>query len=260
LRRNDTGKARPIGSPYLSQKGLSSWRSIWREKKSVKTLHIVTCQVTIVTEMITPSADNNLTDVLFGKSRQAILSLLYGHADEAFYLRQIVRTTGIGLGPVQRELKQLTDAGIIIRNVQGKHVYYKANEKCPIFNDLKNIVRKTFGVADVIRESLETVANKIRVAFIFGSIARSTDDRASDIDLVIIGKITFADAVSALSQAQVILRREINPVVYSTAEFKKRVAEKHFFVTEVREGNKIFVVGDEGELARLAGRRAVKST
>lgn len=210
--------------------------------------------------MITPSADNNLTDVLFGKSRQAILSLLYGHADEAFYLRQIVRTTAIGLGPVQRELKQLTDAGIITRNVQGKQVYYKANEKCPIFNELKNIVRKTFGVADVIRESLETVADKMRVAFIFGSIARSADDRASDIDLVIIGKITFADAVSALSQAQEILQREINPVVYSTAEFKKRVAEKHFFVTEVLAGNKIFVVGDEGELARLAGKRAVNST
>jgi len=202
--------------------------------------------------MVTPSANSNLSNILFSKARRVILSLLYGHADEAFYLRQIVRATGIGLGPVQRELKQLMDAGIITRDVQGKQVYYKANMKSPIFNELKNIVRKTFGIADVIRKSLETVADKIRVAFIFGSVARSADGRASDIDLIIIGKVTFADAVSALSQAQEILEREINPVVYSVAEFKKRVAERHSFITDVLEGDKIFVIGDEDELSRMA--------
>jgi len=203
--------------------------------------------------MSTLSGNNGLATTLFSKARRAILSLLYGHADEVFYLRQIVRATSIGLGPVQRELKQLTDAGIICRTVQGRQVYYRANEKCPIFSELKNMVRKTFGVADVIRQSLETVADKIRVAFIFGSVAKSTDGRASDIDLIIMGEITFADAVSLLSQAQEILQREINPVVYSTAEYKRRVTEKHFFVKEVLEGDKIFVIGNEDELRRLAG-------
>jgi predicted nucleotidyltransferase len=203
--------------------------------------------------MSTLSGNNGLATTLFSKARRAILSLLYGHVDEVFYLRQIVRATSIGLGPVQRELKQLTDAGIICRTVQGRQVYYRANEKCPIFSELKNMVRKTFGVADVIRQSLETVADKIRVAFIFGSVAKSTDGRASDIDLIIMGEITFADAVSLLSQAQEILQREINPVVYSTAEYKRRVTEKHFFVKEVLEGDKIFVIGNEDELRRLAG-------
>ena len=202
--------------------------------------------------MVTFSADNNLSNILFSKARQAILSLLYSHVDEAFYLRQIVRTTGIGLGPAQRELKQLMDAGIIIRNVEGKQVYYRANKKSPIFSELRNIVMKTFGAADVIKQSLETVAGKIRVAFIFGSVARSTDGRGSDIDLMIIGKVTFGDTVSALSQAEEILKREINPVVYSVAEFKKRVAEKHFFITDVLERDKIFVIGGEDELGRLA--------
>lgn len=210
--------------------------------------------------MITLSANNNLSNILFGKSRQAILSLLYSHVDEAFYLRQIVRTTGIGLGPAQRELKQLLDAGIVIRNVEGKQVYYRANKKSPIFNELRNIVMKTFGAADVIRQSLETVADKVRVAFIFGSVARSTDGRASDIDLIIIGKVTFGDAVSSLSQAEEILEREINPVVYSVAEFKKRVAEKHFFITDVLEGDKIFIIGDEDELGRLAKQRLADKT
>ena len=171
-----------------------------------------------------------------------------------------MRTTGIGLGPAQRELKQLLDAGIVIRNVEGKQVYYRANKKSPIFNELRNIVMKTFGAADVIRQSLETLADKVRVAFIFGSVARSTDGRASDIDLIIIGKVTFGDAVSSLSQAQEILKREINPVVYSVAEFKKRVAEKHFFITDVLEGDKIFVIGDEDELGRLAKQRLADQT
>ena len=206
--------------------------------------------------MITSSANNNLGNILFSKARQAILSLLYSHIDEAFYLRQIVRTTGIGLGPAQRELKQLMDAGIIIRNVEGKQVYYRANEKCPIFNDLKSIVRKTFGITDVIKQSLEPMADKIRVAFIFGSVARSADDRKSDIDVMIVGRISFGDAVSLLSPAEEKLAREVNPVVYPVAEFKQRVKEDHHFVRTVLEGEKIFLIGDDSELRGLAKRKA----
>jgi len=205
--------------------------------------------------MSTLSGNNGLATTLFSKARRAILSLLYSHADEAFYLRQIVRATSIGLGPVQRELKQLTDAGIICRTVQGRQVYYRANEKCPIFSELKNMVRKTFGVADVIRQSLETVADKIRVAFIFGSIARSADDRKSDIDVMVVGRISFGDVVSLLSPAEEKLGREVNPVVYPITEFKQKVKEDHHFVKTVLEGEKIFLIGDESELARLVGRR-----
>ena len=201
--------------------------------------------------MITHSIDNNLTNVLFGKTRRAILSLLYGRADEAFYLRQIVKITGIGLGPAQRELKQLTDAGIILRELKGNLVYYRANAKCPIFNELKNIVRKTFGVADVVRESLATSADKIRVAFIFGSMAASTDNRASDIDIMVIGDITFDEVSSAVSQAEEIIRREINPVVYPVAEFKRKIKDNQHFLKTVLEDEKIFLIGDDGELAKL---------
>ncbi len=202
--------------------------------------------------MSTSGNSSNLSATLFGKTRRAVLSLLYSHTDEAFYLRQIARAAGVGLGAVQRELRQLSDAGIIQRTVKGKQVYYQANEKCPIFNELKSVVRKTFGVADVIRQSLATVADKIRVAFIFGSIARSADDRKSDIDLMIVGTISFGDVVSLLSSAEKKLGREVNAVVYPIAEFKKKVKEDHHFVKTVLEDEKIFVIGDEGELRRLA--------
>jgi len=195
--------------------------------------------------------ENLLCSGLFGKTRQAVLALLYGRADKSFYTKQILDAVKIGRGTVQRELKNLTDTGIIVREVQGRQVYYRANEKCPIFNELKSIVRKTFGVADLIRQSLATSADKIRVAFIFGSVARSADDRRSDIDLMVVGRISFGDVVSLLTPAEEELGREINPVVYPIAEFRKRVKDDHYFVKTVLEEEKIFVIGDEDELRRL---------
>ena len=196
--------------------------------------------------------ENLLCSGLFGKTRQAVLALLYGRADSSFYTKQILDAVKIGRGTVQRELKNLTDTGIIIREVQGRQVYYHANEKCPIFNELKSIVRKTFGVADVIRQSLASSARKIRIAFIFGSVARSADDRRSDIDLMVVGRISFGDVVSLLGPAEEKLAREINPVVYPIAEFKKKVKDDHYFVRTVLEDEKIFVIGDDHELGRLA--------
>jgi predicted nucleotidyltransferase len=196
--------------------------------------------------------ENLLCSGLFGKTRQAVLALLYGRADSSFYTKQILDAVKIGRGTVQRELKNLTDAGIISREVQGRQVYYRADARCPIFDELKGIVRKTFGVADVIRQSLVTNADKIRVAFIFGSVARSTDDRRSDIDLMVVGDVSFGDVVSLLAPAEQKLGREVNPVVYPIAEFKKRVKEDHHFVKAVLEDEKIFIIGDEDELRKLA--------
>jgi len=196
--------------------------------------------------------NNSLATTLFGKARRAILSLLYGHADEAFYLRQIVRTTGIGLGPVQRELKMMTEAGIVIRERKGNLVYYQANSSSPIFNELKNIVRKTFGMADVVREALAPISKNIKVAFIFGSVATSTDGRASDIDIMVIGEVSFGEVTSSIDQAEKVIQREINPVVYPVEEFRQKIQNNHHFVKTVLEEEKIFLIGDEGELRRLA--------
>ena len=195
--------------------------------------------------------DNLLCSGLFGKTRQAVLALLYGRADSSFYTKQILDAVKIGRGTVQRELKNLTDTGIIIREVQGRQVYYRANAQCPIFNELMSIVRKTFGIADVIRQSLATMADKIKVAFIFGSIASGNEDKASDIDVMVVGAISFGDTVNFLSTAEEKLGREINSVVYPIAEFKKKVKEDHHFVKTVLEDEKIFLIGDEDELRKL---------
>ena len=206
----------------------------------------------IIPEMGKAMDENLLCKGLFGKTRQSVLALLYGRVDSSFYTKQILDAVKTGRGTVQRELKTLTDAGIITREVEGRQVYYQANEKCPIFNELKSIVRKTFGIADVIRQSLASAVDNIRAAFIFGSVAWSGDDSRSDIDLMVIGAIFFGEVSSLLHEAEEKLGREINPVVYPVAEFKKKVKEDHHFVKNVLEGEKIFLIGDDGELGRLA--------
>jgi predicted nucleotidyltransferase len=219
------------------------------------TLKIVPKRGTIVPEMSTAPYKEDISQTLFGKTRRAVLSLLYSHVDEAFYLRQIVRVAGVGLGAVQRELKLLSDAGIIQRIVRGRQVYYQANPQCPVFGELKALVIKTVGIAAIVQAALAPLADRIRIAGIYGSIARSEEHRGSDVDLLVVGKVTFAEIVSALDQAQKTINREINPTVYPVDEFQSKLSAGHHFLSTIVEKPMFFLFGDKRELARLARKR-----
>jgi predicted nucleotidyltransferase len=195
---------------------------------------------------------NSLTAALFGKTRRAVLGVLYGHPNEAFYLRQLVRAARAGQGAVQREVKRLSEAGIIRRTVQGREVYYRANSECPLFSELKSLVVKTVGVGDVLRAALAPLGGRIKVAFMFGSFAHGKQNQGSDVDIAIIGEATFEEVVDALVSAQEALARDVQPTVYPVAEFQARVKAREHFVTSVLGEKKIFVIGDERELAGLA--------
>lgn len=198
---------------------------------------------------------NSLAAALFGKTRRAVLGVLYGHPNEAFYLRQLVRATRAGQGAVQREVKRLSEAGIVRRAVQGREVYYRANPECPVFAEIKSLVVKTAGVGDVLRSALVPLSGKIKVAFIFGSFAHGKQNRRSDLDIAVIGATTFEEVVDALASAQEALGRDVQPTVYPVAEFQARVKAREHFVTSVLGERKIFLIGDEGELAGLAQER-----
>lgn len=218
-------------------------------------LHIVTKMGTIVLKMSTTIETDKLSASLFGKTRRAILSLLYSHPDEAFYLRQLVRAAGVGLGAVQREVRRLSEAGIIQRTVRGRQVYYQANFQCPVFEELRSLVVKTAGVGDVLRATMAPLADRVNLAFIYGSVARGQEYRGSDLDVLVVGDVSFAEITSALSRAQETLRRDINPTVYPPTEFLSKLAAGHHFLETVLKETKIFLIGDESELARLAGKR-----
>jgi predicted nucleotidyltransferase len=195
---------------------------------------------------------DRLGATLFGKTRRAVLALLYSHPDESFYLRQIARVTGAGMGSLQRELKQLSEAGIIRRSEIGRQAFFKANSDCPVFSELRNLIIKTFGVADVLRAALSPLADSIQVAFIFGSMAGGEFKQGSDLDVMVIGETAFAEVVAALSPVQETLAREINPTVYPPDEFKSKLAGGHHFLKTVLNGPKLFLIGDENELEELA--------
>jgi uncharacterized protein len=220
--------------------------------------------LTIVPELSTlvpvvrTSKPNTPTDpgtVLFGSTRRRVLGWLLGHADEAYYLRQIARQTGTSVGAVQRELEQLTAAGLLRRTVDGRQVYFQANRDAPIFPELHGIFTKTAGLVDLLREALAPFRRQVLAAFVFGSAARGELRAESDIDLLIIGEVAFQDVVQALAKAQDHLGRDINPTVYPADEFRAKLRAQHHFLTSVLSEPRLFVIGENHELVGLGAKR-----
>jgi predicted nucleotidyltransferase len=180
--------------------------------------------------------------------------MLYGHTDQSFYLRQLVRAVGAGHGAVQRELKYLTEMGLIVRRVQGNQVLYRANSQSPIFPEVKSLITKTVGVHDAIRSALASLGSEIQIAFVYGSVARQKERPNSDVDLMVLGNASFSEVVSALGPAQRVLGREINPTVFPVSEFRTKLAAGNHFLRSVMKEKKLFVLGSEHELAKLAAK------
>ena len=197
-----------------------------------------------------------LVEILFGAYRRQILALLLLRADESFYVREIERLTGVPAGSLHRELKLLTDAGLLQRAAVGNQVRYQVDGSCPIHEELAGIFRKTAGLADVLRKALAPLARKIRLAFIFGSMAQSKARATSDVDVLVVGAVTFSAVVEALSKAGENLRRDINPVVMSVAAFEGKHTDRDRFVARVAREPKIFLLGDASEFAELTENRA----
>jgi uncharacterized protein len=201
---------------------------------------------TIDPEMGTASV---LSRTLFGRTRGAVLAVLYGHVGDSFHLRQLSRITRITLGAVQRELRQLVDAGLVTRKTLGNHVFYSANDRSPVFTEMKGLVTKTVGIHDVLLAALNPLKEKISLAFVYGSTARLKENTQSDVDLMIVGKVHFPDVIEHLADAQKSLNREINPTVYSTQEFGKKFRGN--FLKTVLSENKLFLIGDESVVREL---------
>ena len=193
-----------------------------------------------------------MIEALLPKTRRAILGLLFRHPGEAFYEREIVRAINGGRGAVQRELRALTRSGILQRDVRGNMAYYRANEACPIFPELRGLILKTVGLVDVLGAALQGVAG-VRLAFVYGSFASGKAGAESDVDVIVVGDVSFAQVSQGLRPAQERLGREINPTVYSISEFREKVAARHHFLTRVLSQEKLLIIGDADVLEKLAG-------
>ena len=196
-----------------------------------------------------------LIELMFGAYRRRLLAQLLLRPDEKFHVRELGRMTGIPAGSIHRELKALSEAGLLLREHLGNQVHYQANPACAIYDELAGIFRKTVGLAGLVRDALAALAGRIDVAFVFGSLATGRHTYSSDVDVMIIGDLTLVDVVKALSPVQDELRREINPVVMTAKKFKAQWRKDDRFVKRVMAEARIFVIGDDNELAELVEDR-----
>jgi len=197
----------------------------------------------------------NLAALLFPASyRRRVLCLLLLHPERALHVREIARLTGTAPGTLNKELNKLYGAGLLVQERVGNQVRYAANRASPIHAELTGILRKTIGLADVLADALAPSAQSITVAFVFGSMARAAETAGSDVDVMLIGPLSFGDAVGLLYPVQATLGREINPKVFSADEWRARLKARDPFIREVLAQPKIFLIGNDDELEKL-GRR-----
>ncbi len=190
----------------------------------------------------------DLGTLFFGAYRRQVLGLLLLHPEESFHLREIARITNTQPGTLRRELAQLAEAGVLSRERMGNLVRYRADPACPIYEELRGILKKTAGVVDLLRDALAPLGDRITAAFVYGSVASGGERRASDVDVLVVGSATFEEIVRALHPCQERLRREINPNVYSHDEFRKKRRAKDAFLSRVLERPRLFILGREDDL------------
>lgn len=186
----------------------------------------------------------SIGDALFTKTQQRVLGLLYGKPDKSFYTNEIVRRAAMGRGTVKRELDRLVSAGLLVVTREGNQLHYQANPENPVYQELLGIVRKTFGVADVIRGALDPYIDQIELAFVYGSIAKAKDTQSSDIDLLLVGEnLAYGDIMELLVPVEESLHRTINPSIYSPTDMRKNLKEGSSFLVRVMEQPKLMIKG-----------------
>ena len=185
----------------------------------------------------------SLADALLTKTQQRILGALFGQPQRSFYASELIRDVGTGSGAAQRELARLEESGLLVTRRIGNQKHYQANAASPLFADLRNIVIKTVGLVEPLRQALKSIESEIQLAFVYGSVAKGSDQASSDIDLMVVSDtLSYGDVFGALDDVSRTLGRTVNPTVYSRAEFTKRTID-NAFVSRVLDGPKVWVIG-----------------
>lgn len=197
-------------------------------------------------------------ELMFSAYRRELLATLLLRPDEEFHVRELGRMTGLSPGSIHRELKAMAAAGLLRQKRVGNQVLYQADPTCPIYEELASIFRKTAGLADLLRDALSELRDKIDSAFVFGSMASGKQTSFSDVDVMVLGDVQLIDVVTALAPVGEMLRREINPVVSTVADFAADLDTNKRFAVRVMEEDKVFVIGDERELGELTQDRSTR--
>src|SRR5690606_22480615 len=192
----------------------------------------------------------NLSDALFTGTQQRVLACLFGRPGQSYSVRELIQATGAGSGAVQREVARLAGSGLLSMEQVGNQKRYRANPDAPIHDELAAIVRKTFGLADPLREALAPLTDAIHAAFVYGSVAKGQDTGDSDIDLMLLSDtLAYGDVMAALHPLEEQLRRTVNPTLYTRADWRERIETGNAFATRVLAQPRIWLIGGEHDLA-----------
>lgn len=196
-----------------------------------------------------PILQPTMADALFPKVRQRVLGVLFGNPGRSFYANEVIALAQSGTGAVQRELAALLDAGLLLMTKRGNQKHFQANAAAPVFAELRGLVLKTMGLADVLRAALAPLEAQISAAFVYGSVAKQQDTAQSDIDVLIVSStLGYADVFGALENATTQLGRKVNPTLYTPDDIAKRLAQDNSFITRVLQQPKIWLIGTEEQL------------
>jgi predicted nucleotidyltransferase len=192
---------------------------------------------------------NRLAELLSSRARAEIFRLLFSGTGEELHVREIERRSGLNDSTLRQELRKLVRLELVQSRRDSNRVYYRAKTESPLYPEIRNLVLKTSGLSDVLKSAL--MDKRIRVAFVFGSIARGEEKAGSDVDLMVIGQLGLRDLSRLLSGIEEKIGREVNPHVLREEEFRKRIRAKEHFVSSVMETPKIFVIGSQRELEAM---------
>jgi predicted nucleotidyltransferase len=203
---------------------------------------------------------SRLGDALFTSTQQQVLGLLYGRPHESFYLKQILRMTGMGVHTIKRELDRMVNAEILTLTKIGNQHHYQANSDCPIYQELLAVVRKIFGVVGVLKIALQPIDGKLTHAFVFGSIAKAQDRADSDIDLLLVGnELVYSEVIELLTEAEESMSRTINPTIYETGQFSTKIKQGNAFLARVMDQPKLWIKGEKNDIG-AAGESGTNQT
>jgi predicted nucleotidyltransferase len=199
----------------------------------------------------------NAVELLFPKIRREVLAAMLLHPQRTWYLSKLARHLDAAPSHLHRELAALTEAGILTRRAEGRQTYFAANPACPLLPELTGLLRKTMGARAVLEQVVHRVRGRIRCAFIYGSIARGTEDPDSDVDFMVVGRVSVSDLLPGLRRAERVLGRPVNPTVYPARELAQKFRAGHHFIRSViNDPHKAFVIGGQHDLEEIIGPAA----
>jgi len=192
---------------------------------------------------------NRLAELLSSRTRAEIFRLLLSGTGEELHVREMERRSGLNDSTLRQELRKLVRLDLVQSRRDSNRIYYRAKTESPLYPEIRNLVLKTSGLSDVLKSALSD--KRIRVAFVFGSVARGEEKAGSDVDLMVIGQLGLRDLSQLLSGIEGKIGREVNPHVLREEEFQKRIRAKDHFVSSVMEAPKLFIIGSQRELEAM---------